>query len=95
MCGSLQLKPRQIPEFAAVCKNCNKLHHFHKSLPALSFHGPCNKMATVAAVQKNNFEMRHTMLHQTKTLLSGSAFGAGKITILIQNNSLQENTKMS
>jgi len=57
VCGSAQHKPRQILDFGATCKNCNKLHHFHKSLPALCFYGTRIKMATTASVQKNNFEM--------------------------------------
>lgn len=56
VCGSVQHKPRQILEFGAICKNCNKLHHFHNSLPALGFYDKCVKVATTALVQ-NNFEM--------------------------------------
>lgn len=69
-CGSVQHKPRQILKFGAICKNCNKLHHFHKSLPALSFYGMHFKMAKTVLVKKNNFGMWQVLYQKIVPLSS-------------------------
>lgn len=38
VCSSVQHQPRHVLECGAIHKNCNKLHHFPKTLPVLHFY---------------------------------------------------------
>lgn len=92
LCGSVQHKPRQILEFAAICKNCNKLHHFHKSLPALIAHAVRQLQCQQCRIILWWNRQRYT---RTQPFCQAVCIWWRKNYYSISSNSLQENKNMS